>query len=231
MGDACTYIAGRCVGDLIALGDTLTLNSNINTGTYVAGSMQWRLNAGAFNPLTDAADADQGAALVDRVQFSLAQLGAGQDIAFRFQVTVNPGTVGLNLGNRAMVSSDEIVASDTNLVQIPIDGDANVTGHLFIDLDGNGVQGAGEPNLANVDVVVTDEDGGVQPVSTDALGNYTVTVPADNALLTGQTILDVDETDADFPNGATLTTGNDPQTVFARVPGYSEQHGHGRGQL
>ena len=35
-GDACNYIAGACAGDIIALGDTLTLNSNINTGTGAA---------------------------------------------------------------------------------------------------------------------------------------------------------------------------------------------------
>jgi len=184
-------------------------------GTYVPGSMQWRLNAAPFSPLTDAADADEGLALVDRVQFLLAQLGAGQDIAFRFQMTVNAGTSGANFGNQATVSSDEIAASDTNLVQMAIVGDAVVTGHLFVDLDGNGVQNAGEPNLANVDVLVTDEDGFMQTVSTDALGNYSATVPADNVLLTGQTILDIDQTDPDFPNGAVLTTGNDPQTVFA----------------
>ena len=46
-----------------------------------------------------------------------------------------------------------------------------VSGHLYIDTNGNGTQDPGEPNLANVDVVITDVNGGTQTVATDASGN------------------------------------------------------------
>ncbi|WP_419613577.1 SdrD B-like domain-containing protein [Thiolapillus sp.] len=82
-----------------------------------------------------------------------------------------------------------------------------VTGHLFIDTNGNGNQDAGEPNLPNVDVVITDSTGATQTVSTDASGNYSATVPA------GSTTVNVDETDPDFPANHTQTAGADPTTV------------------
>ena len=46
---------------------------------------------------------------------------------------------------------------DTNLVSIPIVGTVTVTGHVFLDLNSNQVDGgAGEPDIANVNVGVTD---------------------------------------------------------------------------
>ena len=88
-----------------------------------------------------------------------------------------------------------------------------VTGHLFIDTNGNGSQDAGEPNLPNVDVVITDSTGATQTVSTDASGNYTASVPA------GSTTVDVDETDPDFPANHTQTAGADPTTVTVPAGG------------
>ena len=89
----------------------------------------------------------------------------------------------------------------------PVNG--TVSGHLYIDTNGNGTQDAGEPNLANVDVVITDVNGGTQTVATDASGNWTATVPA------GATTANVDETDPQFPAGYTQTEGTDPTTVTA----------------
>ena len=127
----------------------------VNT-SYVAGSMEWRLNTQPYAALTDAADADEGTAFADRVELVLTSLGPGQDVTFRFRVQVDPGTAGLFVNNQAAVSSSELASTDTNLVQAPIVGGSDVTGHVFLDLDGNGTQEAGEPDLANVDVVVTD---------------------------------------------------------------------------
>ena len=188
-------------------------------GTYTANSMTWKLNAGAFNALTDANDGVEASGADGRLnagtlEFRLASLAPGEDITLRFDVTVS-GANGASLSNQATVSSDETAPADTPLVQILIDGNATVTGHLFADTDGNGSQGAGEPDLANIDVLVTDEDGNTQIVSTDTSGNYTVVVPADNVVSPGATTVDVDETDPNFPPGATLTTANDPQNVVA----------------
>ncbi|MDJ0655199.1 MAG: SdrD B-like domain-containing protein [Xanthomonadales bacterium] len=84
-----------------------------------------------------------------------------------------------------------------------------VSGHLYLDRNNNGTQDAVEPDLANVDVVVTDSGGGMQTVTSDANGDWTATVIA------GSTTADVDETDPDFPTGATQTEGTDPTTVTA----------------
>ena len=100
-----------------------------------------------------------------------------------------------------------------------------VTGHLYIDTNGNGTQGTGEPNLANVDVLVTDANGGTQTVATDSSGNWTATVPP------GLITADVQQTDPDFPPGSRQTQGEDPtsitavgdQTVSAGIDGYAPE--------
>ena len=84
-----------------------------------------------------------------------------------------------------------------------------VFGHLYIDTNGNGTQDSGEPDLANVNVVVTDVNGAIQTVSTDASGDWTAAVPP------GSTTANVDETDPQYPTGYTQTEGNDPTTVTA----------------
>ena len=177
--------------------------------TYVAESMEWRRNVSPFASVTDAADADEGTLFAGRLELAVADLGAGEDLTFHFEVQVDPGTGGLFVNNQATVTSAEVLPTDTNLVQVPIVGDADITGHVFLDLDNDGFQDPGEPDLANVDVVITDAMGNVQTVSTDAMGNVLATVEP------GAATLDVDETDPDFPTGAVLTTANDPQVVVA----------------
>lgn len=144
--------------------------------TYVAGSMDWRLNALPFTTLTDVADSDEGTATASLVTFQLASLGPGQDITFRFRFRVDPGTAGQFVNNQASVRSDEVPPQDTNLVQSPVVGDGDVTGHVFLDLDGDGTQDPGEPDLANVDVAVTDAAGNTQIVTTDSNGDWLATV-------------------------------------------------------
>ena len=54
-------------------------------------------------------DAGRGAAITaTRPRFVLASLGPGEDIDFRFQVTVNAGTAGLFVNNQATVSATEV---------------------------------------------------------------------------------------------------------------------------
>ena len=40
--------------------------------TYIAESMEWRLNVAPFTPVSDAADADEGEAFVDRLELTVA---------------------------------------------------------------------------------------------------------------------------------------------------------------
>ncbi|WP_170131953.1 SdrD B-like domain-containing protein [Arenicella xantha] len=84
-----------------------------------------------------------------------------------------------------------------------------VTGHLYIDTNSNGQQDSGEPDLSNVDVLITDSNGATQVVSTNNLGNYSASVPA------GTTTVDVDETDPQFPLNHIQTEGADPSAVTA----------------
>src|SRR4030095_7085815 len=90
---------------------------------------------------------------------------------------------------------------------------ATVTGHLYLDTNGNGVQKVGEPNLANVNVVITGANGATQTVVTNASGNWSASVPP------GNTSANVDETDPDFiaaaPAGYVQTEGNDQKTGTA----------------
>src|SRR5205807_659178 len=88
---------GGAAASNVTIGDPL---AGSNT-TYVAGTMQWSLDGGAFTALTDAADVDAGTLSGTTLQFTLASLGAGQDVTFRFQATVNAGTGGLFASNQA----------------------------------------------------------------------------------------------------------------------------------
>ena len=189
----------------VQISDPLTASNS----TYVLGSMQASVNGAAFVTLTDAADADGGSIAGTTLGYTLAMLGPGQNVRFRFQVQVNAGTGGLNVANQAVITSTQTGADETNLVQVPIIGTAVVTGHLFVDTSGDGTQQAGEPNLPNVTINVTDSAGNVQQVTTDASGSYSATVPP------GATILDVDQTDPDIPAGSTRTGGADTQNVTA----------------
>ena len=91
---------------------------------------------------------------------------------------------------------------------------ATVTGHLYYDVNGNGVQEAGEPNLANVTVTVTSGANVVQ-VSTGPNGNWSASVPQEARYDW-----------ATNPTGARASVfdhtisvyGRDPQTGFARRP-------------
>jgi uncharacterized repeat protein (TIGR01451 family) len=145
-----------------------------------------------------------GTITATRPRFVLPVLGPREDVDFRFQVRVNAGTDGLVVNNQATVGSTELPPRDTNLVSIPIVGTVTVNGHVWLDLDGNGADpGAGEPDIANVTVRVTDSNGDVQLVTTDASGNWSAVVPA------GTVTANVDETDPDFPPQATETTAVD----------------------
>jgi hypothetical protein len=82
-----------------------------------------------------------------------------------------------------------------------------LTGTVYEDTDGDGVQDAGEPGLAGVDVDVTDFLGNTMTETTDANGDWTATQIPDG----GDATIDVD--DATLPAGAVLTAGADPNTV------------------
>ena len=105
-----------------------------------------------------------------------------------------------------------VVAIANEIVDGGTDGYSNlgfVCGHIYFDSNANGQQDVGEPNIPNIDVLVTASNGVQQIVVSDADGNYCAGV------LPGPTIIDIDDQDADFPTNVIQTEGEDPNTVFA----------------
>lgn len=137
----------------------------------------------------------------------------GQEIITIYNLeAVGPGTVTLfNLiydfsGNSYHYNGDlqdPISTLELTVVYRPI-----ISGRIFNDLDGDGIQDPGEPGLAGVDVIITDADGNVFTVTTDANGDYEVEVETD-----GMATVTVDDTT--LPEGFVLTTGNDSQNINA----------------
>lgn len=89
-----------------------------------------------------------------------------------------------------------------------------VTGHLFIDTDGNATQDGGEPDLGGVTVFADLDNSGDftigEPTAvTDSAGNYTLEISSN----TGNISIEVDETTLPAGLDTTPTTANDPQTV------------------
>jgi len=87
---------------------------------------------------------------------------------------------------------------------------ATITGHLFIDLDGDGLQGPGEPHLAGVRVRLIDGAGHRLAVTSDALGDWEAGVEAG--------IASMRVVPSSVPDGLRLTTANAAQTLEA-LPG------------
>ncbi|RYD61812.1 MAG: hypothetical protein EOP83_16145, partial [Verrucomicrobiaceae bacterium] len=110
-------------------------------------------------------------------------------------------------GNPNGVISVTMTTTSVGNVNFGVRAQGDVSGHLYIDTNGNGGQDSGEPDLENVDVVVTDVFGGTRTVTTDASGNWTASVPP------GETTVKVLESDPQYPAGSVQTEGTDPTTV------------------
>lgn len=136
-------------------------------------------------------------------------------IAGTYTVTVDTNTLPtgavLTTGNQPL-SVNLTATEDYNLADFGYQRQAELTGHVFEDTDGDGTQDVGEPNLSNITIIITDSLGITQSVTTDANGNYTATVPVDSTTAPTDTItVDVDENT--LPAGAIQTAGTDPDTV------------------
>ena len=84
-----------------------------------------------------------------------------------------------------------------------------LSGHLYLDENGNGTQENNEPNLPNIDVIITESDGSQQTVETNPNGDFVANVAA------GNTTYLIDEDDIDFPTNAVQTEGTNPTIVNA----------------
>ncbi len=100
-------------------------------------------------------------------------------------------------------------ASNRTDVDFGYRGTATITGHLYYDTNDSADQEIGEPDLANVDVIITDASGVVFRVTSGSNGDWTAVVTP------GSVTADVDEADPQYPTGYTQTEGDDPTTVTA----------------
>ncbi len=227
------------VGDVDAdvtdpVGSTLTTGNDPQTvtvpvgGTGTAGDVGFQFQGTIIGHVFDDVDGDgaQGAGEPDLagIDVTLTPAGGGApvtvttDVNGDYSSTIPAGDVDADVTDPA--GGTLTTANDPQTVTVPVGGtgtaadvgfqfQGTITGHVFDDVDGDGAQGAGEPDLAGVDVTLTPAGGGAPiTVTTDAGGNYSSTVPAGD--------VDADVTD---PAGSTLTTGNDPQTVTVPVGG------------
>lgn len=82
-------------------------------------------------------------------------------------------------------------------------GGGEIVGHVFGDLDGNGLKDGSDAGLSGVSVTITDFAGSVFAATTDTSGNFAVGGLADG------------DATVDFatPASHTLTTGNSSQTI------------------
>jgi len=140
-------------------------------------------------------------------------------------VSVNPATVPGNMGINPTFDNDggnnhtsdvTLGVSDNNTDQdFGYTGQATLGDFVWLDTNGDGVQDAGEPGLANVDVTATwfgpdgtfgTADDEAITVTTDATGNYDfANMPSGD--------FRVDLINATAPGNTTVTTGNDTHDV------------------
>lgn len=121
-----------------------------------------------------------------------------------------------------------IAINETNAATEPVgyQQQGTITGHIFNDLNGNGIQDPGDQDLSGVTVNITNSQGQILSLETDGSGNYSI------ALAIGSTVVDIDDTDSDLPPGPYLTTGIDPlsivvlpaQTIDNPAVGYQQRN-------
>jgi len=119
-------------------------------------------------------------------------------------VTVTPPTGTTVTTNNNPQNITVTPGQSSTTTPIGFQGQGTVTGHVFTDTNGNGVQDSGEPNLSGIQVTLTPEGGGTPiVVTTDGNGNYTA-----NSVPSGNVTVDVAD-----PAGNFETTNTDPQTI------------------
>ncbi|WP_299611098.1 SdrD B-like domain-containing protein, partial [uncultured Aquimarina sp.] len=109
----------------------------------------------------------------------------------------NGATEGANGESVTGISSSAITCSNPG----------TISGLVYNDADGNGVQGGGESGIGSVTIVITDVNGNTQTIQTNPDGTYTATLPPGNATI------DVLDSDTDLPTNAVQTEGDDPTSI------------------
>jgi len=180
------------------------------------------------NGVIDSGDTDLGSVITDADGgYVFTGLPAGDylvDVNGSTVLTALPGSV-LTTANEPLdvaLSAEE----DYSIADLGYQQQGTVSGHLFEDSDGNGTQNSGEPNLAGVNVIISDCHGGTHSVTTDANGDYAVTVPVGTA--------SVNVNKATLPAAYIQTAGSESSTVDVPAAGTVDAGSDGyqlRGQV
>ena len=168
VGDQLTYTItatnnGPSPADAVTITDNLPDELTFVSATGPGGA--------AITPNTDGDVVFNGGTLASGASFTvtiLATIDAGTTGTITNPVTVTTTTVETDTTNNA--------ASDTTTVNVPDPNTSSIAGTVFVDLNDNGIQDAGEAGIAGVtlNLTGTDVDGNAvdQTEMTDADGNY-----------------------------------------------------------
>ncbi|MGB5687604.1 MAG: SdrD B-like domain-containing protein, partial [Candidatus Electrothrix sp.] len=193
------------------------------TVTFSAGSIfsstKDNIPAGVNGDVTDGVPADL---VVSADAFYLGANGSGSEsMTVTYQVTVDdPVTGGLTtIDNTVRVTSDELTLDEvtdsvSDNILTSIIGDT-----VWHDVNGDGVQDAGEPGIAGVEVKLYAADGTtlLDTVTTDSSGNYSfvrlssgdyiveVTKPTGASLTAQDAGAATEDKDSDFADGTSRT--------------------------
>ncbi|PPK97185.1 SdrD B-like protein, partial [Nonlabens xylanidelens] len=194
-------------GSSFAFDVSVTENLGTFTGTNTPVPTPVYLSGGSDEDgQGDARDLIPGASMIFTASYEI------NDTDFAAGQIDNQATATATDSNGDTVSdiSDDGNDGDGNLIDditetiLPV---GTIVGHVYNDLNGNGTQDSGEPDLANVDVVLTPTFGDPITVTTDANGDYSGNVFA------GDVSVNIDDTT--LPVGTVQTEGTDPTTVVA----------------
>lgn len=199
------------------VGETITYNFTVsNTGDGVLS------NVAVTDPLISVSGgpiASLAPGAIDNTTFSGSYTLTELDLLLELVINIAAVSASGPGGNPVIDESDD--PNDPTNLDPDLDGEPDdpteiallvrtaVSGRLYIDANGNGLEDPGESGLPNVDVIITDSNNNTQTVTTNAAGDWIAIVPA------GTTVADVDEADPDFPVDATQTQGDDPTTAVA----------------
>ncbi|WP_317044711.1 SdrD B-like domain-containing protein, partial [Nonlabens xylanidelens] len=132
-------------------------------------------------------------------------------------IDVDESTLPIGIDNLTTVSSDPETIIAVVGIDIPSTDDGyndpmgTISGTVYLDANGNGIQDSGELGIPGVDVIIVDSDGVTQTVVTDANGDWLATVPV------GITNVDVDENTLPVGVDTLTTASSDPENVTALV--------------
>lgn len=133
--------------------------------------------------------------------FSAVTTVSGWRVRLVASATAAPGLRDLTVVNPDGLS--DTLTGAINIVGTTPSPTGSITGHVFTDVDGNGVEDGADTALAGVSVTITATGGGIAVVTTDGSGNYTA-----SGLAVGSANVDYAT-----PASHVLTAGTDPQTI------------------